>query len=542
MRSHSSGFISDFSKATASTEQISAFTSLPNSSSRDTISSASAPHNSLPKSRSTYRDIDTAASEIQTSWSSSIADRAKTRVRGSAVSSSVSAQLTFESDIISISSDSDDELSNLPKKARQKSRNKTLDDSEFDPSSGNSSHPPDSSQVMSVPPIAVLENTGAGDFEPPQSDFFASTEIQHSIQTTEKASKKSKKSKTREEKGKKSTKKRRARDPGFDDEVQAKSRTKKGKTKDTEVFKSKEFIDDEDEDEIPQTHLRQATARSLEDNEPDNSKPTETVPEDEEAAPTAAFPDVNVPGYTESPTVRAGKGAKRKAGNDDEFDDVEEEAPRKKSRTKKGGPKGTNKAKSVILSDEEDPTMVESNKENRRGPSKPAEPALEAAPKEGSGDSNNKVGQYLQRYATDINSSKNMSPATPQPAAAKPLGRSKSTPMTELIKRVNSLPSSPFPKPSYRNGVTAYSPYLKTSRSALSRIAPLHPNRRTPPPPPPPPPPPKKSKKQLEQEEKWEDELIEEAGGITEWSCMSDLERKELRRMKRERETRGWED
>ncbi|KAG1758506.1 hypothetical protein EDD22DRAFT_910347 [Suillus occidentalis] len=86
----------------------------------------------------------------------------------------------------------------------------------------------------------------------------------------------------------------------------------------------------------------------------------------------------------------------------------------------------------------------------------------------------------------------------------------KSTPMSELIRRVNSQPNSPF-----SNG-PSYSPLVKSSRMMLSRIAPLHPNRRTPPPPLPRPPPPKKSKKQIEMEERW--------------SCMTDEERRNLRR------------
>ncbi|OCH94407.1 hypothetical protein OBBRIDRAFT_817242, partial [Obba rivulosa] len=80
----------------------------------------------------------------------------------------------------------------------------------------------------------------------------------------------------------------------------------------------------------------------------------------------------------------------------------------------------------------------------------------------------------------------------------------KLTPMSELIRKVNSLPGSPFASPR-----PTYSPYLKASKSVLKRIAPLHPNRRTPPPPPPRPPPPKKTKKQIELEEKWEMELEE---------------------------------
>ncbi|KAF8554581.1 hypothetical protein OG21DRAFT_1484513 [Imleria badia] len=98
----------------------------------------------------------------------------------------------------------------------------------------------------------------------------------------------------------------------------------------------------------------------------------------------------------------------------------------------------------------------------------------------------------------------------------------KLTPMSELIRRANSQPSSPFP-----NVSRIYSPLLKSSRTMLSRIAPLHPNRRTPPPPLPRPPPPKKSKKQLEMEERIEEELAETIDG---WSCLTDDERKALRK------------
>ncbi|KIY42848.1 hypothetical protein FISHEDRAFT_68295 [Fistulina hepatica ATCC 64428] len=128
--------------------------------------------------------------------------------------------------------------------------------------------------------------------------------------------------------------------------------------------------------------------------------------------------------------------------------------------------------------------------------------------------------------------------------------------MAELIRRANSRVNSPFPAVLSRVGLsragtasggtptrsTAYTPYLKMSRSALSRIAPLHPNRHTPPPPPPRPPPKPKTKKEREQEEAWEEELIESVGGVSEWACMTDAERAEARRAKRERETVGWEE
>ncbi|KAF4613854.1 hypothetical protein D9613_007961 [Agrocybe pediades] len=135
--------------------------------------------------------------------------------------------------------------------------------------------------------------------------------------------------------------------------------------------------------------------------------------------------------------------------------------------------------------------------------------------------------------------------------------RKSGRPMSELIRHVNSLPGSPFPSPHptsasagsklkpllFRTHTsTAYNPMLKSQRSLLSKIAPLHPNRRTPPPPPPPPPPRKKSKKELEMEEKWEEEMIEDAGGVDAWAAMGDDERKEMRRMKWARELNGWDD
>jgi hypothetical protein len=96
--------------------------------------------------------------------------------------------------------------------------------------------------------------------------------------------------------------------------------------------------------------------------------------------------------------------------------------------------------------------------------------------------------------------------------------------MQELIRRVNSLPSSPFAA----TPVSARTHSLKNSRTALTRIAPLHATRRTPPPPPPRPPKPKKTKKQLEREERWEEELQETDG----WAAMTDEERAALRRAK----------
>ncbi|KAJ7261797.1 hypothetical protein B0H12DRAFT_337115, partial [Mycena haematopus] len=148
---------------------------------------------------------------------------------------------------------------------------------------------------------------------------------------------------------------------------------------------------------------------------------------------------------------------------------------------------------------------------------------------------------------------------TPKPSIASKYTiapRTKSTPMAELIRRVNSRPGSPFPVVvSRRSSVggavsasnpgtpsTSYSPYHKFSRSALSRIAPLHPNRRTPPPPLPPPPPKPKTKKEKEREERWEEEMIEAIGGWDEWKLLSEQEQKAAKRAKWARELEGYED
>ncbi|KAH9063889.1 hypothetical protein EDB87DRAFT_1557337 [Lactarius vividus] len=106
--------------------------------------------------------------------------------------------------------------------------------------------------------------------------------------------------------------------------------------------------------------------------------------------------------------------------------------------------------------------------------------------------------------------------------------------MQELIRRAASHPHTPFSATSS----PVASPLAKTSKSALRRIAPLHPTRRTPPPPLPPPPPPKKSKKMLQLEEKWELELEDEVEG---WWALTDEERRDWRKAKRDKEL-GFDD
>ncbi|KAJ7455295.1 hypothetical protein B0H11DRAFT_2067544 [Mycena galericulata] len=133
--------------------------------------------------------------------------------------------------------------------------------------------------------------------------------------------------------------------------------------------------------------------------------------------------------------------------------------------------------------------------------------------------------------------------------------RTKSTPMAELIRKVNSRPGSPFPASASRlrapslggaaspsTPSASYSPFNKFSRSALSRIAPLHPNRRTPPPPLPPPPPKPKTKKEKEREERWEEEMIEAVGGWDAWKLLTEEEQKAAKRAKWAHELEGWED
>ncbi|KAF8573535.1 hypothetical protein K439DRAFT_957466 [Ramaria rubella] len=90
--------------------------------------------------------------------------------------------------------------------------------------------------------------------------------------------------------------------------------------------------------------------------------------------------------------------------------------------------------------------------------------------------------------------------------------------LSAILQRVNS--SSPRPRAS-----------PAVSRNLLARIAPLHPNRRTPPPPPPPRIIPKKTRKELEREEKWEEELQETVEG---WCELEEGERERMRRAKRD--------
>ncbi|KAF8656192.1 hypothetical protein AX16_002630 [Volvariella volvacea WC 439] len=267
--------------------------------------------------------------------------------------------------------------------------------------------------------------------------------------------------------------------------------------------------------------------------------------------------------------------------------DHEEGSPKKKTKGRADTTLATKRSvrgknRQVVCSDEEDAgentskSVAEDAASSRRSPS----PLVKAPPISNSRRKQGKKGKSsvtpekedpqepsdVQRLYREGSFKENIDPEpqippavtpskpSPKPEATRPsissqytiAPKGKAVPMMELIKRVNSMPNSPFPaSPSARRAPgmgTAYSPYLKSSKSMLSRIAPLHPNRRTPPPPPPPPPPRKKTKKEIEREERWEEELIESVGGITAWACMTDAERKELRKAKWDMEMNGWDD
>ncbi|KAF5382033.1 hypothetical protein D9615_004417 [Tricholomella constricta] len=315
----------------------------------------------------------------------------------------------------------------------------------------------------------------------------------------------------------------------------------KGKEKEKEVFKSREFIHDDDDDEDDLNAM-----------DTDVMKTTTTSQKPESLTSLSSVPDSDL-----EETTRAGPSKKRKSVDRDDADAGAgggRHQPETKRRattevkgkgTEKGKRKGTTakltpKPVTVIdhdmddddkYAEEEPEPPFTSSKENVQ-PATKSIPQTPTHPKPPSTPAEALFPSLSSRYT--------IAPKT------------KSTPMSDLIRRVNSKPGSPFCSPAPRGpgssstrpstAGTAYSPYVKASRSALSRIAPLHPNRRTPPPPLPPPPPKRKTKKELEREEQWEEELIESVGGITEWACMSDMERKEMRRAKREREMAGWED
>nr|GAT48280.1 predicted protein [Mycena chlorophos] len=80
--------------------------------------------------------------------------------------------------------------------------------------------------------------------------------------------------------------------------------------------------------------------------------------------------------------------------------------------------------------------------------------------------------------------------------------------------------------------------YRKFSKANISKLPPLHPNRRCAPLPPPPmisrsrP----KTEKEEEEEEEWEDSLIRDVGGWETWKCLGEEKQNAARSAKRRRE------
>ncbi|KAL1949356.1 hypothetical protein VTO73DRAFT_8237 [Trametes versicolor] len=220
--------------------------------------------------------------------------------------------------------------------------------------------------------------------------------------------------------------------------------------------------------------------------------------------------------------------------------------------SKKGGPKG--KQRAVVLSEEEDgdeanaadistntisadidsPAVPTAKKGGRKSTGGQQSPTTETKENDAPASSTSIYGGLAKPFATPAPSSRsNFTNANRSyTIGAK---STKHTPMSELIRRASAQPGSPFPA----TARPVYSPLVKGSKAVLRRIAPLHPNRRTPPPVPPRAPQPKKTKKMLELEEKWEMELEDSVEG---WYAMADSERAALMRAKRDAELGIYED
>ncbi|KAF5342409.1 hypothetical protein D9611_001802 [Ephemerocybe angulata] len=352
----------------------------------------------------------------------------------------------------------------------------------------------------------------------------------------------------------------------------AKKKKGKGKAKDEggkaeakEVFKSREMIEDSDEDplqdfrpvETPDSILPPAASTT-------SGKEKGTPVSQEIPVPAVANPvpdDMDTLDDDEFPVKRKDSRKKRKSIVVDEDDDLgeasqSENSPNKRRKTNKKG-KGAEAqeaapAKSSIKKrkGKAKATLVLSEEEDYAPDPRPPSPPRDVEEEENVASKEN-----VEPKAPEPSKTNHQDMSTPKPANDRPrqprhsiANRARATPMSELIKRVNSHPNSPFPPassarlPTISKIATSYSPYLKSSRSMLSKIAPLHPNRRTPPPPLPPPPPRRKTKKELEREERWEEEMVEAVGGIEVWAAMSDMERREMRKAKMDAEMGGWED
>ncbi|KAA1467608.1 hypothetical protein DENSPDRAFT_869186 [Dentipellis sp. KUC8613] len=280
-------------------------------------------------------------------------------------------------------------------------------------------------------------------------------------------------------------------------------------------------IDDSEEDELQLVPASKTKAKK-----PVSWKAASVATKDTKGKGKAAPVDED-PQATGQKRARSGRGVV--LSDEEDAEEVVQVAPsRKRSSQATNKDKRSNDTDDAELAQREDSDARPLGK----GKDKPDAPETPARSKENvSPESSNGSGAADARPSS---STKEMtSSATGRKYTfSRP---SKPTPMQELIRRANSHPNSPFtpsPRASY------HSPLAKTSKSLLRKIAPLHPNRKSPPPPLPPPPPPKKSKKMLQLEEKWEMELEESVEG---WFALSDAERKEWRRAKRDKEL-GFDD
>ncbi|KAJ7650117.1 hypothetical protein FB45DRAFT_10252 [Roridomyces roridus] len=427
----------------------------------------------------------------------------------------------------------------------------------------------------------------------------SSSVVPESTVATKPAKKSRKKKQDGEVEGEKPAKKPRAKKAakkdtlaGSEGVVEKPKKTKKGKGKEKEKepeFKSAEFILDDEDDEL----VSAPPPVDMFDDGPVLPPPTTGQKPNSVTSIPGSQPDEE----ELAPLPPVAKKRKRVVVDDDDDDDfladggsAEKEKKGKKAKTGNEKKATVKKAKGrTVVSDEEevdagvvsvpedDRMMVDrvpsplSDLEDDMPPKKkpklakkgPSKRMVAVSESEGEGEdqeirkdittSTKAQIENSKPAASSPKQSKNNGAGTPKPPALPSIAsrysiapRTKSTPLSELIRKVNSQPGSPFPNV---GGVAAaspktpmYSPHAKFSRRALSRIAPLHPNRRTPPPPLPPPPPKPKTKKEKEREEKWEEEMIEDVGGWDEWKNLSDEQQKALRRQKWDRELGGYDD
>ncbi|KAL7279112.1 hypothetical protein ACG7TL_006950 [Trametes sanguinea] len=370
-----------------------------------------------------------------------------------------------------------------------------------------------------------------------------------------------------------SRKKRKDMDEDADGDWAGDAPTKPSKsTKKTRVTDDDDFGDDNDDDDWGASNGKgkskgkgkKAAKKAVPKGKKGkaNAKGNKSLAKDIEGPADEAAPTLDIPAADPKQNERAGRGRDAPWNNADT-----EPAPELTSKVpdvsapKRGTAKSKaqSKKRALVLSDEDEDDANVADKSTNSVTVYITSPIPPPSKKNGR-------KSFVGDPTSDVVTKENEEPDLPLPsssssAAAKPVttpnalttpsGRSnfshanrsytisakstKHTPMSELIRRASAQPGSPFPT----TARPTYSPLVKASKSTLRRIAPLHPNRRTPPPPPPRAPPPKKSKKMLELEEKWEMELQDSVEG---WYAMSEEERAALRRAKKDAELGFFED